>query len=666
MGTLSRKAVWGAALALAILIPSAASAGESGKLDKSLKGAWKGRRAVIVRMNPNAAAQQSRERVRKWLHDSKTGELGVIGAVAGELDGKEVAAVVADPDVLSVSVDADVTASAYAASPAAGAASANLDAGSTASVLKRALGVQDWFTGSTVTVAVIDSGIQNGVDFDGRIIASYDFSDGKYGRLVQATDEYGHGTHVAGLIGSSGASSNGKYAGVAPGVRFVSLKVLDRKGTGRTSTVIRALEFAIANRDRFGIKVINLSLGHPIFESAATDPLVAAVETAVRSGIIVVTAAGNYGTNPTTGVQGYAGIASPGNAPSAITVGASNTGGTTGRADDRVAPYSSRGPSWYDGIAKPDVLAPGTNLISNQVDGSTIADDYPSLVVRDKYTKFLRLNGTSMAAGVVSGLVATMLDANNYGGYLRFQSMPSNRYRTYTGVPTLSANAVKAMLQYSATPLRDDAGRKYDALTQGAGEVNGYGALALAGAADTSVRTNQAWMPFSWPTVTSFGGVDEPWSQSVIWGTRLLKGSSLVDINQGAWASNIVWGTGELDNIVWGTLAPGTDNIVWGTLFGDDNIVWGTLFAGNAWAGDNIVWGTAVNWDDNIVWGTSLIGTVRGNNIVWGTFFSGADNIVWGTLSDDNIVWGTFFDDNIVWGTADRVLGLVSSIGGGL
>ena len=112
------------------------------------------------------------------------------------------------------------------------------------------------------------------------------------------SDEYGHGTHVAGLIGSSGASSNGKFAGVAPGVKLLALRVLDRKGAGRTSDVIAALEFAVANKERFGIRIVNLSLGHPIYESAASDPLVQAVEAAVRAGLVVVTAAGNYGTNP--------------------------------------------------------------------------------------------------------------------------------------------------------------------------------------------------------------------------------------------------------------------------------------------------------------------------------------------------------------------------------
>src|SRR5882762_2538681 len=107
-----------------------------------------------------------------------------------------------------------------------------------------------------------------------------------------------------------------------------------------------------------------MSLGHPIFAPAADDPLVQAVQQATAAGLIVVTSAGNVGRNPTTGVVGYAGVTSPCNAPSAICVGAANTQNTVTRSDDVVAPYSSRGPSWYDGFAKPDVLAPGHKLPS--------------------------------------------------------------------------------------------------------------------------------------------------------------------------------------------------------------------------------------------------------------------------------------------------------------
>ena len=102
--------------------------------------------------------------------------------------------------------------------------------------------------------------------------------------------------------------SNGQYAGVAPNARLIGLRVLDNSGSGSTSDVIAAVEFATANKAALGIDVINLSLGHPPYESAATDPLVQAVEAASRAGIVVVVSAGNVGVNPQTGQVGYGGI----------------------------------------------------------------------------------------------------------------------------------------------------------------------------------------------------------------------------------------------------------------------------------------------------------------------------------------------------------------------
>src|SRR2546430_2498585 len=195
-----------------------------------------------------------------------------------------------------------------------------------------------------------------------------------------------------------------EYRGLAPKVKFVVLKVLDKTGAGYTSDVIRAVDFAVANRSSLGIDVINLSLGHPIYEPAATDPLVQAVERASRAGVVVVAAAGNYGKNPTTGLPGYAGITSPGNAPSAITSGAVSIQNTVPRGDDRIPDYSSAGPTWYDAFVKPDIVSPGHNIVAVAAKQGYLYQTYPQLIYSNN-TNYMILSGTSMASAVTTGSV---------------------------------------------------------------------------------------------------------------------------------------------------------------------------------------------------------------------------------------------------------------------
>ena len=240
---------------------------------------------------------------------------------------------------------------------------------------------------------------------------------------------------------------------------LIGLKVLDSRGGGYTSDVIKAIEFAIANKHALGIDIINLSLGHAPFESAKTDPLVRAVDKASAAGIIVVVAAGNVGISPTTGLPAYGGILSPANARSAITVGAAHTMGTRTRTDDVIGPYSSRGPTWGDGYAKPDLVAPGHKLLAPVDDDSELPRKNPSLKSGSPYgPTYLTLTGTSMAAAVTSGVVALVLEAN-----------ADAFYRDHSA---LTPNAIKAILQYTALPMRDASGVAYDYMTQGAGALN--------------------------------------------------------------------------------------------------------------------------------------------------------------------------------------------------
>src|SRR5262245_27964043 len=288
------------------------------------------------------------------------------------------------PGVASISIDAPISASPVSAEAVLTTNSVKLLV--KASELRAQLGLTDSDpTGSGIGVAIVDSGIAPVPDFGGRISAFYDFTGGKGGVSTAPVDGYGHGTHVAGLVAGSGALSNGQYGGVAPNARLIGLRVLNNAGSGATSDVIAAVEFATVNKVALGIDILNLSLGHPVFESATTDPLVRAVEAASRAGILVVVSAGNVGVNPTTGQLGYAGILVPGKTPMAFTVASVKTQGTVNVNDDVIANYSSRGPSWIDGYAKPDFGAPGQNLAAPVAPGSYLATAYPALLVSDSF-----------------------------------------------------------------------------------------------------------------------------------------------------------------------------------------------------------------------------------------------------------------------------------------
>ena len=239
--------------------------------------------------------------------------------------------------------------------------------------------------------------------------------------------------------------------------------------------------------------MINLSLGHPIFESASTDPLVAAVEAAVRAGIVVVVAAGNYGMNP-TGPAGYAGIVSPGNAPSAITVGSMNPKKTAARFDDRIDPYSSRGPSWYDGFAKPDVVAPGRTLTRPPRQGA-----------RSRPT----IRRCSLPAHPGRGLHHAQ--RHQYGGGSRQRNRGRSRSKRTRSAyqnphPALPPNAIKAILEFTGLTMTDGSGTAYDPLVQGMGAVNAAGAIAIATAIDTSVPSGGWWLASSVDLHTTIAG----------------------------------------------------------------------------------------------------------------------------------------------------------------
>src|SRR5262245_23273189 len=265
-------------------------------------------------------------------------------------------------------------------------------------------------TGKNIGVAIVDSGITPHQALANKIVANVSFVPGD----PSVSDAFGHGTHVAGIIAGSGAPSvTPLYSGgIAPDARLVNVRVLGADGSGYVSDVIDGIEWVIAHKTQYNIRVINLSLGHPVMESCSTDPLCQEVGKAVQNGIVVVAAAGNYGKSA-DGHTILGGIASPGNSPDAITVGALNTWSTVKRSDDTVATFSSRGPTAYDLAIKPDVAAPGVKIISLQAKDSLLATLYPATHVAGSGSNaYMFLSGTSQATPMVSGGVALLLQGS--------------------------------------------------------------------------------------------------------------------------------------------------------------------------------------------------------------------------------------------------------------
>ena len=217
------------------------------------------------------------------------------------------------------------------------------------------------YDGNGITVAVIDSGItpwhDDLADPDAagaqRVARFVDFVNG----AEQAYDDYGHGTHVAGIIAGNGADSNGAITGIAPAARLAVLKVLDAAGRGRISNLIAALDYVVAHRDELNIRLVNLSVGAGVYESFHSDLLTLAAKRVVEHGVVVVAAAGNLGRTA-DGLTQHGAITAPGNAPWVITVGASSHNGTANRADDTIAAFSSRGPTAVDHRQSPTSSRP--------------------------------------------------------------------------------------------------------------------------------------------------------------------------------------------------------------------------------------------------------------------------------------------------------------------
>ena len=438
------------------------------------------------------------------------------------------------------------------------------------------------YMGAKVGVAVLDSGIATHTALDTRVVARVNKVSDEPG---VTGDPFGHGTHIAGIIG--GNTSAAKYVtaafagGSAPAVNLIDVRVLGRTGSGRTSDVIDGIEWVIDNKDTYKIKVINLSLGHPVTEPSVTDPLCQAVERAVANGITVVVSAGNYGVT-SAGAPVLGGITSPGNSPAALTVGATDTKGTLDTSDDEVAAYSSKGPARYEIVVKPDVVAPGTKIVSLEAQNSYLSTTYPQWhIAGSGKNAYMRLSGTSMATAVVSGGVALLLNAQ----------------------PSLNPMQVKISIQMGAR-FMPDAGL----VGGGTGSVNFAQSQKIA---------KQGLVDSLLSTVTSLLGV----SSGATFLDRPINGAgTLIDRVYDRTGIKLL---GLLDlSILFGddSMEPGVLN-----LLGSSNPMGRT-------AANYLVWGNVAGWSGSyyLVWGNT-IQTPSGQYLVWGNNeYTDGNYLVWG------------------------------------
>jgi serine protease AprX len=460
---------------------------------------------------------------------------------------------------------------------------------------------QSNYTGAGIGVALIDSGVNAHPDLfttsllpSSRVVYSQSFVQGD----SSITDAYGHGTHIAGLIAGNGISSTGPifsetFKGIAPKVNIVNLRVLDANGSGTDSAVIAAISQAINLKSKYNIRVINLSLGRGVFESYKQDPLCRAVEQAWKNGIVVVVAAGNNGRYLPT--SGYGTVSSPGNDPYVLTVGSMKPMGTPERMDDLIASYSSKGPTMLDHIVKPDLVAPGNLLVSTETSNTALYKTetsnqipYSSYVYGGSSSPsklYFELSGTSMATGVVSGVVADLLQAH----------------------PTLTPDQVKAKLMKTASKSFPTSSSvydptsgitytsQYDIFTVGAGYVDLAAALA-----STELSSGTAMSPTAIYN-SNTGNVTLTSASSAVWGSSQ------------AWSGPAVWGNTQF--------------------VGGSAIMWGS----NTTSGSAIMWGSSGLWGNAIMWGSSNasgFSAIWSDAIMWGSSGTGGSAIMWGSSAD--------------------------------
>jgi serine protease AprX len=388
----------------------------------------------------------------------------------------------------------------------------------------------DWLKQSpdAATIAVVDSGIDPSrtADFGSRLLAQVNLTS--LGPNSSG-DGYGHGTFVAG-IAAGGAPG---YAGAAPKADLVSIDVMNDQGQSTVGDVVKAADWILANKAKYNIRVANFSLHAVNRASVLFDPLDQAVEKLWLNGVVVVAAAGNYGTAGTPSGVPFA----PGNDPFVITVGAADIGTTLNAGDDTAAPFTAYGYTG-DGFAKPDLAAPGRYMVGPVPASSTLPMTRPDHVTAPGY---MMLSGTSFAAPVVSAAAATILaqhpnwTPDQVKGDLMVTATPTPKAaKGSLGVGELNISAARTRALFPPNP---NAGLDQFLKTATDG-TRTFDATAWQSAA----KANKAWDAAAWSDVA---WSDAAWS-SVAWSDAAWADA--------AWAS-VAWGDAAWSDVAWSDAA---------------------------------------------------------------------------------------------------------------
>jgi serine protease AprX len=438
----------------------------------------------------------------KRLGGDVISELAILNAFVVEMPTENVVSLALSSNVAWVSLDGQISASGYIIDDDFFAQ--NYYRGTTKAETFQA---KTGLYGDGIGVAVIDSGVD---ESHGCLnVAAAPFGTG---------DAYGHGTHVAGII----ACNDHDYKGIAPNVNLISLKVFDTSGLAYESDIVAALEWIYNNKDAYNIRVVNMSFNATLESSYHESFLNAAAEILWFNGIVVVTSVGNKG--PAGGYNTTK--TAPANDPFFIAVGAADEHENSDPSNDTYAPFSSAGLT-LDGHAKPDIVTPGYNIISALSTQSDWGDEYPDRVVDKYYDQYIRLSGTSMAAPVISGGIAVLL-----------------QYK-----PDLTPDQVKyIMTNYSGLIYKDKEGFPYLDVYGIAGYLMSLKRKDVVPSANTGEYMN----------MLLFTGDTETYDPSVSWNSVAWNSVAWNSVawNSVAWNSvawnSVAWNSVELNGVFWG------------------------------------------------------------------------------------------------------------------